>query len=63
MKSINDNLEQDIKDLKDDIKHLEDVLQNWHGCDACKEDHLRLLRWLKTLLRYFEKDYRDFLKM
>lgn len=52
---MNCNLEQDIKELKDDIKHLEDVLQNWHGCDACKEDHLRLLRWLKMLLRCFEK--------
>ena len=56
------SLEQDIEDLKSDIKHLEDVLQNWHdqdGCDECKEDHLRLLKWLKTRLRYFEKDYMD----
>lgn len=52
---MNCNLEQDIKELNDDIKHLEDVLQNWHGCDACKEDHIRLLKWLKTLLSYFEK--------
>lgn len=49
------DFEQDMKELTDDIKHLEDVLQNWHGCDACKEDHTRLLKWLKILLSYFEK--------
>ena len=50
------NLDQDIKELQYDIKHLENVLQNWHGCDACKNDHIRLLKWLETLLRYFEKE-------
>lgn len=38
--------------LEEDIKHCEEVLTEWHGCDECKADHERLLSYMKELLEY-----------
>ena len=38
--------------LEEDIKHCEEVLAEWQGCDECKEDHERLLSYMKELLEY-----------
>ena len=32
-----------MSELEEDIKHCEEVLADWHGCDECKADHERLL--------------------
>ena len=39
-------------ELEEDIKHCEEVLADWHGCDECKADHERLLSYMKELLEY-----------
>lgn len=39
-------------ELEEDIKHCEEVLADWHGCDECKADHQRLLSYMKELLEY-----------
>lgn len=41
-----------MTELEEDIKHCEEVLANWHGCDECKADHERLLSYMKELLEY-----------
>ena len=41
-----------MSELEEDIKHCEEVLANWHGCDECKADHERLLSYMKELLEY-----------
>ena len=38
--------------LEEDIKHCEEVLAEWQGCDEYKEDHERLLSYMKELLEY-----------
>lgn len=40
--------------LEEDIEHLKDVLQDFGGCDECKADHERLLRYLEELKRFRE---------
>lgn len=30
-----------MSELEEDIKHCEEVLADWHGCDECKADHER----------------------
>ena len=41
-----------MSELEEDIKHCEEVLADWHGCDECKADHERLLSYMKELLEY-----------
>lgn len=41
-----------MSELEEDIKHCEEVLSDWHGCDECKADHERLLSYMKELLEY-----------
>jgi len=41
-----------MSELEEDIKHCEEVLADWHGCDKCKADHERLLSYMKELLEY-----------
>lgn len=41
-----------MSELEEDIKHCEEVLADWHGCDECKADHERLLLYMKELLEY-----------
>lgn len=38
--------------LDEDIKHLKEVLQDFDGCDECKADHERLLKYLEELKRF-----------
>ena len=45
-------IEVDMSELEEDIKHCEEVLADWHGCDKCKADHERLLSYMKELLEY-----------
>lgn len=41
-----------MSELEEDIKHCEEVLADWQGCDECKADHERLLSYMKELLEY-----------
>jgi hypothetical protein len=41
-----------MSELEEDIKHCEEVLADWHGCDECRADHERLLSYMKELLEY-----------
>lgn len=59
-----------MSELEEDIKHCEEVLADWHGCDECKSDHERLLSYMKELqeyrnMRYYvvsEEDLKDFIR-
>lgn len=44
--------EKEMSELEEDIKHCEEVLADWHGCDECKADHERLLSYMKELLEF-----------
>ena len=46
-----------MSELEEDIKHCEEVLADWHGCDECKADHERLLSYMKELLEYRKNYY------
>lgn len=41
-----------MSELEEDIKHCEEVLANWKGCDECKADHERLLSYMEELLEF-----------
>ena len=50
---LHDNAEEVRNvELEEDIKHCEEVLADWQGCDECKADHERLLSYMKELLEY-----------
>ena len=38
--------------LEQDIRHCEEVLEKWQGCDECRADHERLLEYMKELVTY-----------
>lgn len=46
-----------MSELEEDIKHCEEVLADWKGCDECKADHERLLSYMKELLEYRNMRY------
>lgn len=52
MIDIKNITQADIVALDADIEHLVDMLgdpkKDW-GCEDCKQDHIRLLRWIKML--------------
>lgn len=55
---LSELMPDDIKALDADIQHLENTLndpkKDW-GCEECKQDHIRLLRWLRMLRKLMDK--------
>lgn len=43
-------------ELEQDIKHCEEVLEKWTGCEECKCDHERLLSYMRELQEFRNKE-------